>query len=250
MASIKQVKYAKDLIIRNGGNPEEYLLSEDIPGPDISDMINSLLKRELIPAAIWNKRVARYLEEPEVTGPEAFNSELLLIKSLFLRDLVKKTLEKVPEYFYRVAASSTGKYHPKYALGLGGLVRHTKAAVKIAADLLHHPSLYPFTLDERDAIIGALILHDTVKNGLDGSAHTVMTHPLLVERLIECPPSCTEREKQVVYLMIQCIKTHMGPWVNDRDGTKILEEPKSEAQLFTHLCDYLASRKFLEVSFD
>ena len=41
----------------------------------------------------------------------------------------------LPEYFFEVAASSTGKYHPVYALGVGGLVRHTIAAVEIANEM-------------------------------------------------------------------------------------------------------------------
>ena len=42
----------------------------------------------------------------------------------------------LPDYFFSVSASSTGKYHPSFSLGNGGLLRHTKVVVKIAYELL------------------------------------------------------------------------------------------------------------------
>ena len=58
-----------------------------------------------------------------------FQNELAWIQDDAIRSFVHDALIKLPDYFFHVAASSTGKYHPAYALGEGGLVRHTKAAV-------------------------------------------------------------------------------------------------------------------------
>lgn len=41
----------------------------------------------------------------------------------------------------------------------------------------------------------------------------------------------------------------MGPWNIDRFGNS-LPVPEKEDEKFVHLCDYLASRNFLNVSFD
>ena len=41
----------------------------------------------------------------------------------------------------------------------------------------------------------------------------------------------------------------MGQWINDYKGKKILEKPTSKYQIFVHICDYLASRKFINVPF-
>ena len=49
-----------------------------------------------------------------------------------VKRLVRIVLDKAPENFWTIAASSTGKYHPEYAAGEGGLIRHTKAVVRIA----------------------------------------------------------------------------------------------------------------------
>ena len=43
----------------------------------------------------------------------------------------------------------------------------------------------------------------------------------------------------------------MGEWNTDyKTKEEVLPLPESEMQKFTHLCDYLASRKMLEVNFD
>ena len=51
-------------------------------------------------------------------------------------------------------------------------------------------------------------------------------------------------------LVCRCIETHMGPWTTNYKGEEVLEEPKDKYQRFVHLCDYLASRKFLDVKFE
>ena len=78
-----------------------------------------------------------------------------------------------------MAASSTGRYHPSYALGNGGLVRHSKAATLFAKTLLGLEQNNCFTSDEKDLILTALILHDGLKHGNDGSSFTVAEHPTL-----------------------------------------------------------------------
>ena len=66
---------------------------------------------------------------------EIFEKEINLIKNEQIKNFIRDFLKQVPDYFFKTAASSTGKYHPSYALGEGGLVRHTKAAVRIAYEL-------------------------------------------------------------------------------------------------------------------
>lgn len=65
-----------------------------------------------------------------------FNKEIALIKNKSIRDFASICIQFVPKYFFEIPASSSGKYHPSYALGEGGLVRHTKAAIAIAQEFL------------------------------------------------------------------------------------------------------------------
>lgn len=49
-----------------------------------------------------------------------FSAELQLIKNQDLRAFAEYCLARVPEYFFTIPASSTGKYHPPFSLGRGG----------------------------------------------------------------------------------------------------------------------------------
>ena len=42
----------------------------------------------------------------------------------------------------------------------------------------------------------------------------------------------------------------MGAWNKDFDGNEVLPIPRTKYQSFVHMCDYLASRKFINVEFD
>ncbi|HHX67610.1 MAG TPA: HD domain-containing protein [Gallicola sp.] len=179
-----------------------------------------------------------------------FDYEISKIQNEHIKNIVVKTLEVVPEYFWRIVASSTSKYHPQYALGEGGLVRHTKAAVAIALCLFENSTVQNFTQEEKDLIVAALILHDVCKNGIPGGKWTVTEHPLLVKELFK-KIEWNEEEKQFIQIINNLIETHMGQWVEDfKTKKKVLEKPKSKLQKFCHMADYLASRKFLEVNFE
>ena len=41
----------------------------------------------------------------------------------------------------------------------------------------------------------------------------------------------------------------MGPWNTDYEGREILPKPKTKYENFVHMCDYLSSKKFLNVNF-
>lgn len=191
-----------------------------------------------------------------------FKFELESINYLPLKVFAKWCLEQLPDYFFEVAASSSGKYHPAYALGDGGLIRHTQAAVRIANELFKNDTVQTFSDLDKDTIRVALLLHDGVKHGIEGSSHTVATHPLEVVKYLEdryfevpeetLPDEVIEiMEVDIWYQITECIKSHMGQWNTEYKTEKeILPKPENEMQKFTHLCDYLASRKCLEFNFN
>lgn len=181
---------------------------------------------------------------------EIFNKEINYIKNDRIKKSLVTMLDKLPDYFYEVPASSTGKYHPNYALGEMGLVRHTKAAVRIAHELMINESLTNFTSDEKDLIIMALTLHDGLKSGLNKSEYTLFDHPILMANYLISNKNELELTEEEVKFVSDAIKTHMGPWTTNYKGEEVLEKPTSKSQRFVHMCDYLASRKFLEVPFD
>ncbi len=179
-----------------------------------------------------------------------FSKELNFIKNNRIRNSLETMLKKLPDYFYEVPASSTGKYHPSFALGNKGLLRHTKVAVRIAQELLNNPSLNNFTDDEKDLVIFALTIHDGLKSGLKKSEYTLFEHPLLISNYVKENKNDLDLTEEEIKFICECVETHMGPWTTNYKGEEILEPPTSKHQRFVHLCDYLASRKFLDVKFD
>ena len=180
-----------------------------------------------------------------------FSKELEYIKSEKIKNACQKMIELLPDYFFEVPASSTGKYHPEYALGEGGLLRHTKAAVRIAYELLNDPCIGDkYTQDEKDLMIMALILHDGLKSGLNHEKYTRFDHHILIADYIMDNEEELGLEVEEIEFLCDAVKTHMGSWTTDYNGVEVLEKPKTKYQNFVHMCDYLASRKCLLVPFD
>jgi len=179
-----------------------------------------------------------------------FKTEISYIKNEKYRKEAAKLINMLPDYFFEVGASSTGKYHPEYAAGLGGLLRHTKAAVRMAHELLLNNSIgNVFNDDEKDLIIISLILHDGFKHGLIKEEYVRFDHPLVVSQFIKSKNEELDFTEGEINLLCSMIETHMGEWTKDYSGNEVLEKPHNKYQKFVHMCDYLASRKFIKIEF-
>ncbi len=182
---------------------------------------------------------------------EVFKNEISYIKNENIKEALIYMIKKLPKYFFEVEASSTGKYHPKYALGEGGLLRHTKAAVRIGFELLQNPIIGDkYSSDEKDLMLVGLLLHDGLKLGKDKEKYTRFDHPILMANYIEEEKANLKISDEQRKLLCDVIKTHMGVWTKDYDGNEVLEKPKTKYQNFVHMCDYLASRKCILLPFD
>ena len=98
----------------------------------------------------------------------------------------------------------------------------------------------------------ALILHDGLKHGLNGSKYTVADHPVVMAEFIKNDAELKEMlTAEELDFLTGCIASHMGEWTTDyRSKKEILPKPESRAQQLVHLCDWLASRKWLNVDFE
>ena len=184
---------------------------------------------------------------------ECFKTEISYIKDKGLTEDFKILIDLIPDYFFEVPASSTGKYHPKFSLGDGGLLRHTKAAVRIAYELFNDSCIgNKYSNRDKDLMLIALTMHDSVKSGIPKEEYTRFDHPLLASKLIEDnKDKLKNMDDDDIKLVRRVIESHMGPW-NTHPYTKeeVLPIPKDKYENFVHMCDYLASRKFLEVTFE
>jgi hypothetical protein len=183
---------------------------------------------------------------------EKFKNELVYIKNPKIKAFAEKAIAVIPDYFYDIPASSTGKYHPAYTVGDGGLYRHTKAAIRIAIELFRTDNWH-FTTDEQDLIITSLILHDGFKSGENHEVYTRADHPNIMMFAIKknFTTETSGLEEDQLGFIEDNIQTHMGKWNTDfkNPNVELMPKPKTEAQLFVHLADYLASRKCLLMDF-
>lgn len=182
---------------------------------------------------------------------ELFLDELGYINDEELAESLLNIINLLPEYWLEEPASSTGKYHPDYALGKGGLLRHSKAAMRIGYELLNNPCIGDkYTSREKDLMLMSLLVHDGLKLGLPQEKYTRFDHPILMGKFILDHMDEIGLNKEDANFMNDVIKTHMGPWTTDYDGNEVLEKPKTKYQNFVHMCDFLASRKCILVPFE
>ena len=182
---------------------------------------------------------------------EIFYDEINYIKDGSLRKSLGKLIELLPDYFFKEPAASTGKYHPKYAQGEGGLLRHTKAAVRIGYELLQDLSIgKKYTSHEKDLMLMALLLHDGFKKGIKEERYTRFDHPLISAQVVMDNHEKVGLSLEDATFISDAIKTHMGDYTVDYSGNEVLEKPHTKYQNFVHMCDFLASRKCLLLPFD
>lgn len=176
-----------------------------------------------------------------------FSKEIEDIVDDGLRKLATEIIARADDYFFTIPASSTGKNHPPFASGEGGLVRHTKCVVYMVKCLCES-----FNIDEykRDMLIVAALAHDIKKQGdcAEGVGYTVHEHPLLAARYV-CEvyfASDITVLNGVVSIIADMIASHMGKWGADPKyigNKKPLPFPQTECEKILQAADYLASRK-------
>lgn len=210
-----------------------------------------------------------------MTNADYFQKEIGYIKNNIIKTIVTDTLNNAPECIVHIPASSSGKYHPSYSLGEGGLMRHIKAAVGIAHSLIATEIFknFIFGSDEKvdsemidlyaDCAYAALILHDCMKPDVESeNKSTRFDHPLLGAKLFTDTANdfishycISVKDKEVLQTSVPLIKSaiesHMGQFTTSNYMPDvILPKPKTTLEVFVHQMDYLASRKYLVFDFN
>lgn len=181
-----------------------------------------------------------------------FDSLLDTFENEDIKNFANECIETIPNYFWDVGASSTGKYHPQYALGDLGLARHTCALVRFLNHILNIDCCKSeFTSRERDLLRVAGIMHDSRKSGDDEdyarNKYTKFDHPILAANEIRTIIGFIPEDE--VEFVANTIESHMGQWNTDKRSKTVLPLPENKYQKILHLADYLASRKDIEVLF-
>ena len=182
---------------------------------------------------------------------EILKTELNYIKNDRIRKSAETFVEMLPDYFFKIAASSTGKYHPDFASGEGGLVRHSKVASYILNEIVStHTFGDDFTNDQKDLLRFAILVHDGFKHGVLEEQYTKHEHPLICATCLRASKDKLELTDDEIEYVATAIESHMGEWNKSNYSDIELALPVSEAQKLVHLADLLSSKKILNVKFD
>lgn len=193
-------------------------------------------------------------------------SELAGGKPVLCHFALKFIDKHIPDYFWIEAASSSGRHHPEFSLGEGGLARHSLMTYRWLKSLLD--------ANEQDMseyvpgmVVGCLF-HDCCKRGIPPDIdleHTKFEHPLLAAKyVLDKANEFIKDEKQfidttaddeqsfladiaVVASTIQC---HMGRFNKSTHSEFVLPKPTTPIEYMVHLADYCASRKFTKFDVD
>lgn len=179
---------------------------------------------------------------------KVFEEELKSIPHPAVQIWVENCLGLVPDYFFEIGASVTGKYHPYWTKGRQGLVKHTRAVVRVAESLVPSMAVNIETNNNvvRAVVIASAILHDSFKYGPSFDMRLHDLHPYMPRLMFKnVPHDMTDAMHEVIF---RAIEAHMGsaasgdwslmPYVT----TNTLKENKAANIL--HLADYIASRTF------
>ena len=173
-----------------------------------------------------------------------FENEISQIQSVDLQDFLRFYFEeKVGAWFWKSGASASGKFHPTFTHGEGGLVRHTKAVFMFCQELLRM-STYAYMKEEyQDFALCACLLHDTCKYGNkeeEDSSCYAEHGKIAAENVANAWQEFFN--KPAPEFLTMAIKAHMGQWTQNRD-----DRPFTNIDRLVHLADYIASRSFLDI---
>lgn len=185
---------------------------------------------------------------------EMFDEILATIENDDLRYFAAKCVNRIDPWFWIAPAASSGKFHPRTSLGDGGLMRHTISVVRFLNYILEVESIRSqFTSRERDIMRIAAMMHDSKKSGnqedYERNKQTKFEHPILAANFVNSIGDGLIPEEELK-LCSDIISTHMGQFNTSKRSDVVLPKPENKYEILVHMCDYISSRKDIEVRTD
>ena len=182
-----------------------------------------------------------------------FEKEVAYMQTEGVKDFFVKAITLVPDYFFEVPASSSGKFHSVLECGFGGLVYHTRSVAKVANYLVNlHQYKSKLNDVERDCVICAALLHDCLKHDWENkTGFSVHQHPSLASEFVKMHNELNGIVDEEVRVVIgDAIASHSGEWTTSKRSKVVLPSPQNLVQELVHLSDYIASRSDIHIVFD
>lgn len=102
---------------------------------------------------------------------------------------------------------------------------------------------------QRDCLRCTPIFHDAIKCGLNGSQYTVHEHPMLAGEWVRNTIVEHDVDADTKAYIARLCESHSGEWASTKRSKTVLPKPENDEQFFVHMCDYLASRSNLDMTY-
>lgn len=167
-----------------------------------------------------------------------------------IRDYCADMIKEIPDYIFTIPSSTSFKYHNKTQCQPHGQIFHILMFAEVMNYVLGLEYVKEKTNErQRDCLRCTPIFHDAIKCGLNGSQYTVHEHPMLAGEWVRNTSVEHDVDAGTKAYIARLCESHSGEWTSTKRSKTVLPKPENDEQFFVHMCDYLASRSNLDMTY-
>lgn len=167
-----------------------------------------------------------------------------------IRDYCADMIKEIPDYIFTIPSSTSFKYHNKTQCQPHGQIFHILMFAEVMNYVLGLEYVKEKTNErQRDCLRCTPIFHDAIKCGLYGSQYTVHEHPMLAGEWVRNTSVEHDVDADTKAYIARLCESHSGEWTSTKRSKTVLPKPENDEQFFVHMCDYLASRSNLDMTY-
>lgn len=167
-----------------------------------------------------------------------------------IRDYCADMIKEIPDYIFTIPSSTSFKYHNKTQCQPHGQIFHILMFAEVMNYVLGLEYVKEKTNErQRDCLRCTPIFHDAIKCGLNGSQYTVHEHPMLAGEWVRNTSVEHDVDADTKAYIARLCESHSGEWTSTKRSKTVLPKPENDEQFFVHMCDYLASRSNIDMTY-
>ena len=167
-----------------------------------------------------------------------------------IRNYCTDMIKEIPDYIFTIPSSTSFKYHNKTQCQPHGQIFHILMCAEVMNYVLGLEDVKEKTNErQRDCLRCTPIFHDAIKCGLNGSQYTVHEHPMLAGEWVRNTSVEHDVDAGTKAYIARLCESHSGEWTSTKRSKTVLPKPENDEQFFVHMCDYLASRSNLDMTY-